>query len=278
MHDDVDRLIDRHFGPEVSCGTNDVNSLRIDPPNCCNKKLELDTSGVRVCFECGKVEHNVWRSYATPLSDYTGSGKRCSLSQAKRLSKPLHNFRRVLRQFFGNLADRDMAPTWLMNKFKRLKWIDLKDRDIYAKIREWMRSKPSLRKYYKNIFELIYSCGGQQPYDASRCIPRLEAEYSAMCYHFDQTICDKQGRTSMFNVWMVLQHLLKRFRCESYYTLPVVKDKKANARITAFIDSYSEFARTRGGIDLDKEYEATGVWVVGLPCINYFNNYNHNKS
>lgn len=260
--------MDEAFGKAVTCGGKEI---RIEKQYCCGMPLTCDNKGVYVCFECGKVERDVWRSYATPMADFAGLGKRCTLNQPKRLSKPLHNFRRVLRQFFGNLPEREMAPAWLMNKVRTLQWLNIEDTECYAKMREWMRAKPSLRKYYKNIFELLYSCGGKQPYEAARHIPRLEAEYVAMCYHFEQTVCDKRGRTSMFNAWMVLDYLLDRFRCKSYYQLPMVKDRKANEKIHNFIESYKEFASKRGGIDLDEEFEKTGVWPVGLPCINYYN-------
>ena len=184
---------------------------------CCGVPMILQSkhSGLRGCDYC--FREDTLADLVTPESDFkfvrSEDGKcnepRASFPSQKRVSEPINNFRRVVSVFFGQQLDS--TPAELVKKLRRQ--VDVADPLAYTHIRQWMKTRKQYRRYYNCIFEIIYRLGGVKPSEASRHVPRIEIEYTAMCEYFDEIRATEwPGRHSILNSWMMLEHILKRFQ------------------------------------------------------------------
>ncbi|NBU81990.1 MAG: hypothetical protein EBS55_10125, partial [Flavobacteriaceae bacterium] len=121
--------------------------------------------------------------------------------------------------------------------------VDVFDRNAYEKVKEIMRMKKDnkykievynprmrrwelkeykTRKFYKDIFGIIYTLGGIQP--QFQGVNKVLQQFKDIQYQFFQ---DLNHRPNMPSHFMILDLLLKQNGHEPYYKIPSLKNEKA---------------------------------------------------
>lgn len=230
----------------------------------CDKTMDCFQSWTFVCDTCGLVGRDI---YETPETDYKyvfgcdSDGKRnvprANMPSKRRLTHPLSNFRDVFLQFCGQSNGK--VPRALVDKVRDT--IDCRATDAYYKVRQLMKDNRPWRRYYKDIFKVIYACGGVFPAEASRHWVRIRVEYDSLCDYFQRATTI---RTSMFHTWAMLEFILKYLECESYYRLPEVNDQRSHRKIMAFLQDFQrEVIDKRLGMELLRQvYKDQGIWLA----------------
>lgn len=236
-----------------------------DPPRCCDTVLETVDSGRLVCNECGKVGP---AEYVTDVGDYkvvkhentdtVKSMPRARFPGKLRRERTNANFDSVLDQFFGHVEQEHPAGyTEVCKQVKQV--VDMQDTEAYAKVKKWLKQKRK-GQFYPFIFEMLYASGGARPTQAMQARDRIRIEFISMEWYHHRT---RTERTSLPYAWMLLDAILKILRCGSYYTLPVVSNKKAYTKVMEFIERWQgEVVNKRHGPDPVSVHELTEVWIV----------------
>lgn len=238
--------------------------MQVDICKNCNKAMDCFQSWHFTCDTCGLVGRDI---YETPETDYKyvfgcdSDGKRnvprANMPGKRRLTHPVSNFRDVFLQFCGQSNGR--VPRALLDKVRES--IDCRSVDAYYQVRQLMKENRSWRRYYKDIFKVIYACGGVFPTEATRHWARIRVEYDSLCDYFQRT---QTIRSSMFHTWSMLEFILKHLQCESYYRLPEVNDQKSHKKIKTFLEDFQvQVLGNRLGMDMLRQvYQKEGIWLT----------------
>ena len=243
-------------------------SLR-DDYTCCGDTMEI-SAGHSVCYHCARAV--LGPVFETPLGDYAyfnnEDGRktvpRASRPTAKRVTHPVSNFREIYLQFLGQ-TNTPRVPPALMKRAKAE--VAVHSPAAYEQIRAIMKSRKPWRRYYRDIFRVLYACGGPAPQEASKHWPRIRVEYLALCAYFERnraSFVNHKGKQhkSMFSTWMMLSFILQWLECPSFYTLPSVADRRSVAAIDAFLATYQQEVLAKRECDawLRQYYREFGVW------------------
>lgn len=184
--------------------------LKVPTPLCCGAVME-DVHGYATCYTCG---HAVYDPVRLWYPTYSRAGLRnndgCEFKR-KRFYKKQFHFRTHLNRF------TDTTPMIEYPWMASIRKMDINDRDLYDKVRDFLRLN-GLQKHYSNIFRIIYHCGGVRP----KNMPSHRIKQSIDFFvHYFLTRYDFQ-KTSMHCTPSMLQKIIE-LHCPVYYNLHRLK-------------------------------------------------------
>lgn len=201
---------------------------------CCGKwayeVADLNKESMLTCWECGKVLE--MKLYVLQEDEYGDDGKPLgSKSQygpipKKRVYKRITHFREHVRRFAG--ARFTDIPEEVIQSLKANQDIRVEDVNCYDQVKKALKQlkRPKL---YKEIFTIIYELGGRPP-KIDHIINELYDKFKAFDYYYEQIRKDT-GRKNGISYYMVLDIMLREMGCESYYTLPYLKDEELRLKV-----------------------------------------------
>jgi hypothetical protein len=193
------------------------------------------------CENCGLIHDN--QVYISELFVVCGKsipipGKQCSTTiTRKRWYQPLTHFKEHLRRYMG--ARYRNLPDDMINKLKQhLTEEDFKQPDAYKTVQKVLKTT-GYNKFYKEIFTIIYHCGGINPKLDHRIYDDCIRDFKYICTEFMQnrTIF---GRHSMPSLYMMMDILLRRNNHIPHYNIPQLKDVTLRERVVDIIDRLSQ--------------------------------------
>ncbi len=238
----IAKMLDLDAIPEPTPSTRESSLDRV-PACSCRELYRARRTTEITCWDCGKVQPNSSALQHYNIN-YTCDGNNrgwinpgVEFEKAKFYSCDKH-FYTHRERYFGEVAPlkRDaLNSPW----FKELREeIDLKDRDAYERVRDFL-GKRKLNQYYSKIYWILYHLGGQRPYLTGEKYGELDIEIKAIQDYFYSNR-DEFGRHNMPAVPYMLECILKQLGCHMYYHMPGIKDAKRQEFAQTFYDKYKE--------------------------------------
>lgn len=228
-------------------------SLKHEIKKCCtNMELYENSEALMTCWNCAKVNSSAVPNYAhtfgfslsneEDIPHWSNSRRKnfgVQMPSKKRYYSSKIHFTTHLKRYLNHTTPTDISKE-IMEDIKKTVAID--DFDAYAHVREYLW-RHKLGKYYKDIFSIIYTCGGKVPTLSPQQHQQLDRLINAL-QHFFYTTRQKWGKKSMPCVSLMLEYLLRQCGHELHYRLHVLKDQNllshANEFYLAFLDANGE--------------------------------------
>lgn len=160
---------------------------------CCGQQLWEYIGGELACPQCGKVHEQEYMMTTEYWSEFEPCGSKYHMVYVrKRYYKPLTHFKEHLRRYMG--ARFTELPDHLWTTLKNDATLDCTLPDAYTQVKDRLK-RLKMSKYYKEIFMLIYSLGGQPPKISNQqyllCIRSFERYvYTDECTIFKKYLLD----------------------------------------------------------------------------------------
>ncbi len=241
-------MLDEHYGKkkpvETTLPTPEKYIL-----SCCGP-IELNVrGGYYVCWSCGLIKDNQYivqeeepekTRFSCGGNQLSFGGNSSYMYKKYRSYKPLTHFREHIRMYLGQRFKE--IPVELINDLRKFSTINVNDRHAYSYVKDAMKSirhnvysvqvwnyesrmletkHYKTPKFYKDIFAIIYTLGGQQP--KIKCIEEIVQTYKNLQFVF-MKVRDEQNRHNMPSHFMVLDILLRMYGHIPFYELPYLKD------------------------------------------------------
>lgn len=222
-----------------------AQDLSFKPDVCCNGDTEVNSDAFTVCMDCGKVIPNAIKQFVFYMSGDAGEG--CSyftrnpknntgvqLPTKKRFYQSKIHFMTHLKRYLGLVTSYSDVDEKLIEQIK--KEIDVMDKMAYFNVREILKRR-KLGKHYKDIFFIIYECGGVRPQLSGEQMRLLERHIGSIQTYFYANR-DRWGKKSMPCVPWILEKLMRRCGHEPYYCLHSLKAAALQKEAETFFELY----------------------------------------
>lgn len=214
---------------------------------CCDQPL-VYSNGYYVCFECSLAKdynHFVleYDDLNDTIDEYTGKreGKGYTISKKRYYQKSYH-----FNNTFKNYVNPSLNQTSEKVLKKLAEQVDMQDRMAYLEIRECLR-KWKLGRLYKEIFGIIYRCGGVKP--TIKNYDKIFQEIKNIENYMRDISRRENRKKSMPSTQMLLYKVLQMHDCEPYYYFFTIKDLERSKQVDIFFQQYyKDVVENRGGI------------------------------
>lgn len=214
-------------------------------PECQAPFEEWGPIGDYGCWDCGILSKHP--QYATTEMEYqqerTSYGKiipkglKSQITYTKRRGyNPLTHFKEHLRRYMGYRFSLDPeTKSWkeFPADLKKLmtESIQLNAPDAYFQARKVLKKYPKGAKYYKDVFQLIYECGGQRPEISQQLFDKCVRHFMNFQYKFLR-LREEYNRHNLPCYYMILELILKQQGHQPHYEFPHLKDELLKEKIT----------------------------------------------
>lgn len=205
---------------------------------CQTEPLSLWSNGFLTCHECGLVntEEQQWDHTDVPgyYKIHSTKALNGTTFERRRSYKPITHFKEHLRRYMG--ARFTEIPDQLLDK---LKYIDVKDPYSFNNVKKALK-KHGFRKYYKEVFLIIYKLGGTPPNITDQVFHQCVTAYNALMIAFERKKAEWK-RHSMPSNYVMLDVLLRHFGHEPYYVIPNLKDADLQDKVEWMISELDQY-------------------------------------
>jgi len=212
---------------------------------CCDDIVEDLLNGCMVCCGCGLVVENKIYIYHQPYAQRSnfanqmqrplGSSGHVTFNR-KRFYQPLTHFKEHLRRYMG--ARFTTIDENVLEKV-RGSVLNLQDSNAHQMVKSVLKQHRHTH-LYKEIFTIIYLCGGQPPHLDSKVYESCIEDFKKLMFHFMK--CRSQWqRHSMPSMYMLLDMLLRVHGHEPHYKFPHLKNMRLRQQV---LDIYSSLRQS----------------------------------
>lgn len=223
-----DLLAEHGIVPHQSASTSLRHEIR---PCCTNMELFENKEALMTCWNCAKVNYSAVPHFmfVFPSNDdcdmsrwNNGKHKNVGVQMPpkKRYYSSKIHFSTHLKRYLNHNIPVDIDAAILEDIRQS---IDIHDFEAYAHVRKYLWNR-KLGRYYKDIFSIIYACGGKIPVLSPQQHQHLDRLIiSLQNFFYDNK--KRWGKKSMPCVSLMLEYLLRQCGHELHYRLHMLKDQ-----------------------------------------------------
>jgi hypothetical protein len=226
-----------------------------EPKRCCDEIVEDTINGCLVCCSCGLVVeqkmfiyHQPYQQRSNFVNQYQkplGCDGHVSFTR-KRYYQPLTHFKEHLRRYMG--ARFTVISDNILEKVKK-EVANINDSNAHDLVKAVLK-RHGHTKLYKEIFTIIYLCGGQAPHLHSNIYNACIEDFKKLMYHFMKSRKDWK-RHSMPSMYMLLDMLLRANGHEPHFKFPHLKNLRLRQQV---LDIYHQL-QDKSTILSNQKYE-----------------------
>jgi hypothetical protein len=217
------------------------------PQICCKGDTFVNSDAFTVCMDCGRVIPDAIKQFMFYMGGDASEG--CSyysrnpknntgvqMPTKRRFYQSKIHFMTHLKRYLGLVTAHDGVSQEIIDEVTNT--IDVKDKLAYFEVRDFLKRK-KLGCHYKDIFSIIYRCGGVMPNLDGEQMRTLERHINSI-QSFFYANRQRWGKKSMPCVPWILERLLIRCGHEPHYCLHMLKAASLQKEAENFFQAYIE--------------------------------------